>query len=229
MDPVAPKVVVSKNGPYIVTGSVPVAVETIATNEEGGSWEWVRGRSFPAAPAVRLCRCGGSSNKPFCDGTHLTNGFDGTEVASRASFAEQAEVINGPSLELFDAQSFCVGARFCDNFGSAWNLVEESGARARELVTHEVLRCPSGRLVLRDNHTGAVLEPELAPSIGVVEDPSEDRSGPLWVRGKIPVHSANGTPYEVRNRVTLCRCGKSQNKPFCGGSHFAAGFKDGLF
>ncbi|MHB8164175.1 MAG: CDGSH iron-sulfur domain-containing protein [Methanoregula sp.] len=30
---------------------------------------------------------------------------------------------------------------------------------------------------------------------------------------------ADGKPYTVRNRVTLCRCGKSGNKPFCDGSH----------
>jgi len=50
----------------------------------------------------------------------------------------------------------------------------------------------------------------------------------LWVRGGIPVTSANGFHYEVRNRVTLCRCGTSKNKPFCDGSHAAIKFKDGL-
>ena len=51
-------------------------------------------------------------------------------------------------------------------------------------------------------------------------------SGPLWVRGGVPVVSADGTPYEIRNRVTLCRCGASQNKPFCDGSHASIGFTD---
>jgi CDGSH-type Zn-finger protein len=64
------------------------------------------------------------------------------------------------------------------------------------------------------------------PSIGVVEDPQIGVSGPLWVRGGIQVEAADGTPYEVRNRVTLCRCGASQNKPFCDGSHAAIGFTD---
>ncbi len=60
----------------------------------------------------------------------------------------------------------------------------------------------------------------------MIEDPQEGVSGPLWVRGGIPVVSADGTPYEVRNRVTLCRCGASQNKPFCDGSHASIGFTD---
>ena len=45
--------------------------------------------------------------------------------------------------------------------------------------------------------------------------------GPIWVRGGIPVASADGKTYEVRNRLTLCRCGRSANKPFCDGSHAA--------
>ena len=61
---------------------------------------------------------------------------------------------------------------------------------------------------------------------GLIEDPSLGVSGPLWVRGGIPVTGADGGQYEVRKRVTLCRCGQSKNKPFCDGSHIEAGFKD---
>jgi CDGSH-type Zn-finger protein len=51
-------------------------------------------------------------------------------------------------------------------------------------------------------------------------------NGPLWVRGGVSVEAADGFEYEVRNRVTLCRCGQSNNKPFCDGSHWDVGFKD---
>jgi CDGSH-type Zn-finger protein len=47
------------------------------------------------------------------------------------------------------------------------------------------------------------------------------------VRGCIPIESADGTLWETRNRVTLCRCGKSQNMPFCDGSHIDVRFNDG--
>jgi CDGSH-type Zn-finger protein len=40
------------------------------------------------------------------------------------------------------------------------------------------------------------------------------------------VVSEDGTPYEVRNRQTVCRCGQSRNKPFCDGSHKENGFED---
>ena len=78
--------------------------------------------------------------------------------------------------------------------------------------------CPSGRLVAHDRD-GKAIEPDFEPSIGLVHDTQAAKMGPLWVRGGIQVESADGKPYEVRNRVTLCRCGKSRNKPFCDGSH----------
>jgi len=81
-----------------------------------------------------------------------------------------------------------------------------------------VSNCPAGRLVLRDKH-GQPIEPKLEPSIGVVFDPITNNIGPLWVRGGIPIEAADGTVYEIRNRVTLCRCGVSTNKPFCDGKH----------
>jgi len=70
------------------------------------------------------------------------------------------------------------------------------------------------------------VEPVLPVSIGVVEDPDQQCSGPLWLRGGIEVVSSDGFAYEVRNRVTLCRCGESKNKPFCDGTHIEIGFRD---
>ena len=64
------------------------------------------------------------------------------------------------------------------------------------------------------------VEPELAPEVGVVDD------GPLFVTGRVPVTLADGTAYEVRARMTLCRCGGSKNKPFCDGTHAELGFTD---
>jgi CDGSH-type Zn-finger protein len=43
--------------------------------------------------------------------------------------------------------------------------------------------------------------------------------GPLWVTGNIPILRADGQPLEIRNRVTLCRCGCSGAKPLCDGAH----------
>jgi len=75
-------------------------------------------------------------------------------------------------------------------------------------------------LVLKDKKTGETVEPVLEKGIGFILDPAIGGNGPYWIRGGIPIFSADGKPYEVRNRVTLCRCGKSANKPFCDSSHY---------
>ena len=50
--------------------------------------------------------------------------------------------------------------------------------------------------------------------------------GPLIVRGDVELLTADGTPIPTRRRtVALCRCGLSSIKPFCGGTHKAAGFR----
>ena len=224
-----PSITVSKNGPYLVKGSLPVAMQTITPNAEGASWEWAEGRHFEAGAQYALCRCGGSAKKPFCDGTHAKIHFDGTETADRGLYEDRAKTMVGQALELKDDESLCAFARFCDSHGSVWRQIyHKDNPELHELLMHEVPRCPSGRLVLLEKATDKAIEPKLEESIGVVEDPQEKCSGPLWVRGGVQVISADGEEYEQRNRVTLCRCGASQNKPFCDGSHASIKFQDGL-
>lgn len=226
MKPTDAKVVVLKDGPYEIQGEVPLSRQTIATNEAGGSVGWNEGERIPAPDGAHLCRCGHSSNKPFCDGTHKKIHFDGTETASREPYLEQAEEIDGPAVILTDAEPLCAFARFCDEKGRIWNVAQRSGASARAVVEDEAGHCPGGRLVAWDRKTKRALEPKLPPSLGLIEDPGQGVSGPIWVRGGIPVVAADGTAYEVRNRVALCRCGASSNKPFCDGSHASIKFRD---
>jgi len=225
MEPVeGMRITVTANGPYLVEGSVPVSAQTIVVDAAGNSVGWREGEAFETKATAALCRCGQSGTKPFCDGSHVRAGFDGTETASRAPYAEQATGQVGPSLVLTDAQPLCAYARYCDVAGQVWSLVEQEGDDAARQTVLEAGLCPSGRLVARDRATGQALEPEFAPSIGIVDDPGEGLAGPIWVRGGIEVTAADGTSYEVRNRVTLCRCGASENKPFCDASHASIGF-----
>jgi len=224
------KIVVAKNGPYLVSGSVPLAIQTIGTNEEGESVRWVEGKSLSKDAEYALCRCGHSKKKPFCDGSHAKAGFDGTETASRATVLEQAEIIDGPVVQLADAEALCAFGRFCDPNGKIWSQPANSDdPEVRKNLIRQAGDCPAGRLIALDKATGKPIEPKLPKSIGVVEDPAEGCSGPLWVRGGIELTGADGKTYEVRNRMTLCRCGRSENKPFCNGAHAAdPKFVDGL-
>src|SRR6266571_2313073 len=134
----AMKVTVSRNGPYIVEGAIPLANQTIESDSKGGSREWLDGQPFEVAEVYDLCRCGQSSNKPFCDKTHLKVGFDGTETASRAPYLNQADVFEGPVMDLTDAQPLCASGRFCDPDGSIWNLIEQTDdPDAQEKVKHQ--------------------------------------------------------------------------------------------
>jgi len=214
------KITVSKNGPYIVNGSVPLTTSEICNDDEGCCRTWREVKRYPVLEKYALCRCGHSKNKPFCDGTHAKISFEGTEAGDHEPFDKTAKVISGPELTLADNEHLCVHARFCMRAGGIWNLVKHpEKSDAREIAIEEACNCPSGRLVIKDNESGKAIEPELDKSIVVIEYPPRGEHGPLWVRGGIPIESVNGKPYEIRNRVTLCRCGRSGNKPFCDGSH----------
>jgi CDGSH-type Zn-finger protein len=226
-EPDGPRITVTPNGPYRVTGSVRLVPRTIVSDDDDFSVEWGEGEPYVTEAPYDLCRCGGSKTAPFCDHVCEENGFDGTETASRKPYLEQADEEVGPNLVLTDAEDLCAYARFCDPGGQIWNLVQEDDDSSVALAIREGKLCPSGRLVTWDKETRAQNEDDDEPSIGVVQDPTEGCSGPLAVRGGIPVVAADGFEYEVRNRQTLCRCGTSENKPFCNGSHAAIRFQDG--
>jgi CDGSH-type Zn-finger protein len=228
MDAPKMKIKISKNGPYIVTGNVPLNKGIMVPDETRDPVRWEKAEDLESKNAYMLCRCGHSNNKPFCDDTHLEIGFDGTETASNIPYDEMARTLHGPNLHLSDASKYCASGRFCNRAGNAWHLTEHSNDPAkREIAIQETWDCPSGRLVARDAETGAAIEPVFEPQITVAEDPGRKVSGPLFVKGGINLVSFNGTEYETRNRMTLCRCGASKNKPFCDGSHISARFNDG--
>ena len=212
---------VSKNGPYLVSGGIPILRQTIVADPDGTALEWREDTRYQRQEKCGLCRCGHSKNKPFCDGTHAKIGFDGTETAEDEPYLDKPKVVDGPSLGLIDFEELCASARFCHRAGGIWNLIKESDKfESKKIIIEEACDCPSGRLVVRDKKKGQTLEPTLEESVVAIEDPGAGVSGPLWVRGGVPVESADGKTYRVRNRVTLCRCGKSMNKPFCDSSHY---------
>jgi CDGSH-type Zn-finger protein len=213
------RIKVIKNGPYLVTGGVPLSEQKMGVDSEGQCRGWVEVKKYDQEGDYTLCRCGQSRNKPFCDDAHIAIQFDGTEEADRRPYLKRAISTEGPDLTLTDVDDLCAGARFCHRAGGTWDLTEGSDdPQARQMAIEEACECPSGRIVAWDRN-GEAIEPELEPSIGLVEDAQLRRLGPIWVRGGIPIEAEDGTTYEVRNRVTLCRCGRSANKPFCDGSH----------
>lgn len=212
---------VSVNGPYLVSGGIPLLQKSIDYNVQLDSCKWQDDKIYPQQKNYALCRCGQSCNKPFCDGTHSKVSFDGTEIEQQELYSNKAVRINGPDLTLTDAKDLCASARFCHRAGGIWSLILTSDKPDdKRIAIEEAADCPSGRLIVYDKKTKKAIEPSFKPSLVLIEDPFIHRSGPIWVRGGIPIQSAQGTIYEIRNRVTLCRCGKSHNKPFCDSSHY---------
>ncbi|MCA9100365.1 MAG: CDGSH iron-sulfur domain-containing protein [Planctomycetales bacterium] len=64
------KITCRNNGPFLVEGSFEVV------DADGNAFPL-----NPDKPAIALCRCGASENRPFCDGSHRTIGFDAAEKA----------------------------------------------------------------------------------------------------------------------------------------------------
>ncbi|MDR1713383.1 MAG: CDGSH iron-sulfur domain-containing protein [Coriobacteriales bacterium] len=224
------KITILEDGPYLVSGGVPLDEKVMVS--AGQHREYQQGREFaPKDPQqYALCRCGQSKNAPFCDGSHVAAGFNGSEVASTLPFAERVEVWDGPTLQLLD-DNRCAFARFCHRSGKeVWTLTEESDDPAeRADAILAAVECPAGRLEQHDKtDNGKLIEPELEPRISILQDPERGVSAPLYVQGGIPLISAQGEQYELRNRYTLCRCGASNNKPFCDARHINAEYLDGL-
>jgi CDGSH-type Zn-finger protein/ferredoxin len=201
-------------GPYVMRGDIDVFEAEGKLRKHGG--------------VCVLCRCGGSRTKPFCDGTHARIRFEGAETADHGLIADRRKA--HPTADgaiVYDDRTRCAHFGQCTDrcpkaFGvSDDNFVDPTAASVDELQG-VVSGCPSGALTFAPAGSAAPLEEHQEPSIHPIVD------GPYRVRGRIEVIGADGTPYEVRERQTLCRCGQSRNKPFCDGSHWYAEFRDPL-
>jgi CDGSH-type Zn-finger protein len=219
-DPAA-RIVVTENGPYLVEGDVRIVRTEVLKTERGEPYAWRDGPEFERPDFVRLCRCGRSSNKPFCDDTHLTWDFDGTETADPGPIADRRDAWDGVDVVLYDDISICSHHGFCKTVSrGVWDMIADADPAVREEALAMVRRCPSGRLAYAPKPDPEPVEEAVEPTIGIEPNAS------IVLRGGIAVVSEDGTEYEVRARQVLCRCGRSRNKPFCDGTHERVGFFD---
>ncbi len=212
--PQKPKIVCLPNGPYyLLNDMTPVPVPNLRR---------ANGEPCASVRGVALCRCGGSRNKPFCDGTHGTNGFTDRHRADRS----QNHRVNyiGKRITIHDNRAICAHAGFCTEglervFRSQqvpW--IDPEGARVEEII-EIVKRCPSGALSYSID-TVEHRDPVRVPMVTVTKD------GPYAITGGIELVGVPFGEGASREHYTLCRCGASKNKPFCDGSHWEIGFRD---
>lgn len=65
------KIKIAKNGPYLVSGSLPLNEDIVEYDQDGFPLSTKKGNSFPSQENYSLCLCGKSKNKPFCDASHF--------------------------------------------------------------------------------------------------------------------------------------------------------------
>ena len=201
----------------------PLVVDNLQTFENS------RGEPIKVRRTIRLCRCGNSRNKPFCDSTHETVGWTDGKRDDRVpdrldTYAGPDPDASGePGVTVLDNRGVCSHAGFCTrDLPSVWRSgvepwIDPAGAPAADVVG-TIHRCPSGALSYEREGT-------VHNAFGGGPDIRVTRNGPYRVRGCALDGVAFGqgaTP----EHYTLCRCGQSRNKPFCDGSHWYAGFKD---
>jgi CDGSH-type Zn-finger protein/truncated hemoglobin YjbI len=211
-------IMTAKNGPYLVTNVAAVRTPL--------------GETLTLPPQVALCRCGASAIKPFCDGTHATSGFTDDKDPKRVP--GQRDTYLGEQVTIFDNRGICQHSGLCsDRLATAFRTKEEpfvapSGARMDELV-RAVRDCPSGALSLAFDQVEAR---DLVDWHGTREQAIEiTQDGPYRVTGGLPLTDATGADVpraegSSREHYALCRCGHSQNKPFCSGMHWYVDFRD---
>jgi len=203
-----PTIECKPNGPYLVRNL--------------DDFRNARGDRIETKPVMALCRCGGSANKPFCDGTHQKNGFSGTKRDDRV--ADKRESYQAGRITIHDNRSICAHAGVCtDGLASVFNYKSEPwidpAGDAVEAIIETIRKCPSGAL----RYTLDVVEsrdPQQEPSITVTRD------GPYAVAGGAQLLEQSWAQGASTEHYTLCRCGASKNKPFCDGTHWSIEFKD---
>ena len=197
----------TENGPYMVK-----ELQNLA-NRKG---------SLDTKQTMALCRCGGSSNKPFCDGTHAKNGFSSAKLDGRVP--DKRDNYVGQNITIHDNRGICAHAGRCtDGLAAVFHLNEEPWIHPESATVEEIKetinKCPSGALSYTVNGVEHQ-DREGAPGIFIAPN------GPYVVSGGPPLENTTRAEGVAKEHFTLCRCGGSKNKPFCDGSHWNNDFKD---
>ncbi|XVQ14205.1 ferritin-like domain-containing protein [Spirillospora sp. CA-255316] len=221
------RIAVLRDGPYIVYGKVPLRRKRKIVSADGDALTWKTGDDLPTEDTYALCRCGRSGTKPFCDGTHAVIGFDGTETAGTRPYEELQHVHDGVGISAQRVGELCIHAAFCiGRTRPIAKMLDDSGdSDVRSAIMGRIDHCPSGSYSYALERGGDTIEPDLPQAVSVLEE-EDGLASALWVTGEIQVQRADGQPLETRNRMTLCRCGHSANKPLCDGTHRKIGFRE---
>jgi len=222
------RITVLPDGPYLVYGKVPLRRKTkIVGPENKDALTWRTGEDLETEETYALCRCGRSSSKPFCDGTHAIAGFDGSENAITAPYEDLQHIHDGIGISAQRVGELCIHAAFCIGHTRpiAKMLDDTVDPDVRSNIMGRIDHCPSGSYTYALERGGETVEVDLPEAVSVLEE-EDGLASALWVTGGVRVERSDGKPLETRNRTTLCRCGHSSTKPLCDGTHRTIGFRE---
>ena len=179
------------------------------------------GETIDTPRVCSLCRCGESGMKPHCEGTHAQVGF----VGEREDSDKPApEYYRGRDITIVFDRYLCMGAGHCGELEAVFCTHDqpkyEPDAAPVEHIVATIKKCPSGALsyILENKHfKNYYIETRI-----VVE-----KDGPLNFQGEITLidDQESDALLPEADHFTLCRCGGSEKKPACDGSHEKNGFK----
>ena len=223
---IKPKILPLPNGPYyLINDMEPKVVENLKN---------FKGEPLSTTVGIALCRCGKSNRKPFCDGTHSIIGFSSQNVNLNENDTNKLTIKNkrrdyvGKEITIHDNRKICSHAKACvNNLPSVFKLgskpwIDSDGSKIQDII-NTVRKCPSGALSYSiDGIEYRDLKEQRDPILTVL------KNGPYYITGGIELIGENIEFGEgaSKEHYTLCRCGASENKPFCDGTHTTINFKD---
>ena len=202
-----PSITPAPDGPYLVTHLKYFA------NQKG---------PIETKETMALCRCGGSANKPFCDGTHAKIGFSSAKLEGRVE--DKRENYEGEEITIHDNRGICAHAGRCtDGLPSVFRLnkepwIDPNNESIDEIKT-TIKKCPSGALSYSISGV-EYRDRDGEPTIFVAPN------GPYLISGGADINDTTLGEGASKEHFTMCRCGGSKNKPFCDGTHWHIKFTD---
>ncbi len=179
------------------------------------------GETMTTPRVCSLCRCGASSAKPYCDGTHSQIGFVGERDDSAKT---ELEYYRGRDLTIVYDPYLCMGAGYCGELEAVFGTEDaprfEPDTAPAEVIIATIKKCPSGAL-------SYLIHDELCTHYYGTPRLVVEQDGPLHCQGAITLIDDQDSDQLLPkgDHFTLCRCGGSRKKPLCDGSHVSRGFK----
>ncbi len=213
------------HGPYRVEGNIRLYVYSQEMSPQGEPLSWIfEGEITPEKRPYLLCRCGKSKTFPFCDNTHIAIEFDGDETAATEKPLKVDVTLHAnDGLTIRKFHPLCMSSGFCVRVAGA---IEDYSEFSKDPEDHKIAikmveDCPSGSLTYSLSPDGEDIEKPYAMQIALTREGVENElvNGPYWVMGYVPIQRSDKVPFLPRNRVTLCSCGNSRQKPLCDGMH----------